>query len=538
MVVARSQRGAWSSGLAWLAARGRCAVGTAIAFLRRLCKMPLMKERVTTPSIWSEARRPRPVPTPREDAAASSKAPPPEEEPDSAGHRSIFQQDYDRLLFSTPVRRLADKTQVWPMDENDGVRTRLTHSHEVANLARSIGTRAFKGAGEYFRDQGSEVSLGETIQPMLLAIGLGHDLGNPPFGHQGETAIGRWFERRKSWIFTHTVEGGAKLPEPVPEALWPEFSEFDGNPQTLRLLTKLQTHIDGIGLDLSAATLAAGLKYPVHVSNRKKQTALAKKGGYFESEREVVCWVREQTGLKEEQRHPLTWIMEACDDIAYSVLDVDDLLKKGMMSPDDVLVILRRKLPEHPTVRKLHTRFGQVEAKAVVSDIQRDIKIQYLRALLIESLIDHASITFVKDAAAIFGYGHEKALMDDSSLCEVLKEMAQQNAFSHPTVLRTEALGAVAIDGLMTALWDAISDRKDHDDLRSRRRGARARYVFSLISPNYIEQAVASNRSTKPASGLRYRELRLLTDMMSGMTDTFAMKFWTDISAVPHADCA
>ena len=424
------------------------------------------------------------------------------------------------------------------MDENDGVRTRLTHSHEVANLARSIGTRAFKDAREHFQDHTGEVSLGESIQPMLLAIGLGHDLGNPPFGHQGETAIGNWFERRKAWIFTHTGKDGTELPQEVPTSLWPEFLEFDGNPQSLRLLAKLQTHVDGIGLDLSAGTLAAGLKYPVHVSNRKKGIASAKKGGYFESEREVVDWLREQTGLKEGQRHPLTWIMEACDDIAYSVLDVDDLLKKGMMSPDDVLVILRRKLQDHGTVRMLYDRFSHVEAKQLVPEIQRDIKIQYLRALLIQALIDHASTTFVKNAVAIFSYNSEKALMDESSLCEALKEVAQQNAFRHPTVLRTEALGAAAIDGLMTALWDAISDRKDKDDLRSTRRGTRARYVFSLISSNYIEQAVASNALQGPASGLRYRELRLLTDMVSGMTDTFAMKLWKDVSAVPHVDRA
>lgn len=106
--------------------------------------------------------------------------------PSTDTHRSVFQQDYDRLLFSTPVRRLADKTQVWPMEENDGVRTRLTHSHEVANLARSIGARAFKGAREAFRQHGcNDDSLAEIINPLSLSIGLGHDLGNPPFGHQG-----------------------------------------------------------------------------------------------------------------------------------------------------------------------------------------------------------------------------------------------------------------------------------------------------------------------------------------------------------------
>ncbi|WP_415754415.1 deoxyguanosinetriphosphate triphosphohydrolase family protein [Pseudomonas leptonychotis] len=459
--------------------------------------------------------------------------------PSTDTHRSVFQQDYDRLLFSTPVRRLADKTQVWPMEENDGVRTRLTHSHEVANLARSIGARAFKGAREAFRQHGcNDDSLAEIINPLSLSIGLGHDLGNPPFGHQGEVAIGLWFERRKDWIFTHTKDGGDLLPTPVPETHWPEFIEFDGNPQSLRLLTRLQTHIDGLGLDLSAATLAAGLKYPVSYLNRNKDKPVRKKGGYFESEKDLVEWIRKNTGLEEGQRHPLTWIMEACDDIAYSVLDVDDVLKKGIMSPDDVLIILRQKFKSGDIVGKIQEKFMDVESRLFSPEMQRDIKIEYLRAYLIEGLIEHASKKFIENAAAIFNFTLVEPLMDSSPLCEELKTIAQQNAFNNSSVLRMEALGSAAIDDLMTALWEAISFRKKFEDIRSKRLGARAKYVFSLISPNYIEQADKPKNPTEVASGLRYRELRLLTDMVSGMTDTYAMRLWKDIKVMPDANCA
>ncbi|HHH9624275.1 TPA: deoxyguanosinetriphosphate triphosphohydrolase family protein [Pseudomonas aeruginosa] len=501
-----------------------------------------MNEKPVSSSIWSEFRRPRQHSTPVEEVPKSTDAlelVADSSSPSTDTHRSVFQQDYDRLLFSTPVRRLADKTQVWPMEENDGVRTRLTHSHEVANLARSIGARAFKGAREAFRQHGcDEDSLTEIINPLLLSIGLGHDLGNPPFGHQGEVAIGRWFERRKSWIFTHTKESGDLLAAPVPENYWPEFVEFDGNPQSLRLLTRLQTHIDGLGLDLSAATLAAGLKYPVSYLNRDKKDPVRKKGGYFESEKDLVGWIRKHTGLEEGQRHPLTWIMEACDDIAYSVLDVDDVLKKGIMSPDDVLVILRQKFSADGVVGKIQEKFREVESRLFSPEMQRDIKIEYLRAYLIENLIEHASQTFIENAPAIFGFKPIKPLMDDSRLCEELKTVAQQNAFNHSSVLRTEALGSAAIDDLMTVLWDAISNRKEFDSLRSKRLDARAKYVFSLISPNYIEQADQPKSPSKVASGLRYRELRLLTDMVSGMTDTFAMRLWKDIKVMPDANCA
>lgn len=501
-----------------------------------------MTEKPVIPSIWSDSRRPRKPSTRIEEMPKKVSEEGLEDGSSSLStdtHRSVFQQDYDRLLFSTPVRRLADKTQVWPMEENDGVRTRLTHSHEVSNLARSIGARAYKGARDAFKQHGcGEDSLAEIINPLLLSIGLGHDLGNPPFGHQGEVAIGRWFEHRKDWIFTHVRNGDEALESPVPEEYWPEFIEFDGNPQSLRLLTRLQTHIDGLGLDLSAATLAAGLKYPVSYLNRNKDNPVIKKGGYFASEKDLVDWIREQTGLEEGQRHPLTWIMEACDDIAYSVLDVDDVLKKGIMSPDDVLVILRQKFSNNGVTGKIQDKFTDIESRLFLPEIQRDIKIEYLRAYLIESLIEHASKTFVDNTPAIFSYRPIKPLMDDSRLCDELKKVAQQNAFNHSSVLRMEALGSEAIDGLMTVLWEAISHRKNFDEIRSKRLGARAKYVFSLISPNYVQQADKHDDTSDIASALRYRELRLLTDMVSGMTDTFAMRLWKDIKVMPDANCA
>ncbi|MCU9529980.1 deoxyguanosinetriphosphate triphosphohydrolase family protein [Pseudomonas mosselii] len=501
-----------------------------------------MEEKPVTPCIWSESRRPRTQATVAEGGARETTGQGVTGDSSNFSavtHRSVFQQDYDRLLFSTPVRRLADKTQVWPMEENDGVRTRLTHSHEVSNLARSIGARAYKGARDAFRNNGcGDDSLAEMINPLLLSIGLGHDLGNPPFGHQGEVAIGHWFEQRKDWIFTKFKKDGDLLDASVPEEYWPEFIEFDGNPQSLRLLTRLQTHIDGLGLDLSAATLAAGLKYPVSYSNRNKDDPIKKKGGYFESEKDLVCWIRQQTGLEEGQRHPLTWIMEACDDIAYSVLDVDDVLKKGIMSPDDVLVILRGKFKTDGVIGKILEKFKDIESRMFLPEIQRDIKIEYLRAYLIENLIEHASRTFVENVPAIFGFKSIKPLMDDSRLCDELKNIAQQNAFNHSSVLRMEALGSQAIDGLMTVLWEAISNRKKFDEIRSKRMGGRAKYVFSLISPNYIEQAEKCVSSSAVASILRYRELRLLTDMVSGMTDTFAMRLWKDIEVMPDVSCA
>ncbi|MDP3491936.1 MAG: dNTP triphosphohydrolase [Hyphomonadaceae bacterium] len=441
--------------------------------------------------------------------------------------RSKYQQDYDRLLFSTPVRRLSDKTQVWPMDANDGVRTRLTHSHEVANLARSIGTRIYKGAPTAF----AGADLHEVVQPILLAIGLAHDLGNPPFGHQGETAIKAWFSARKKWIFTNRIDGGEGLPTSIDEKLRLEFLKFDGNPQSLRLLTKLQTSVAHVGLDLTAATLSASLKYPVGAAGYDKNKSIRKKIGYSESERSVVEWFRRETGLDEGQRHPLTWIMEACDDIAYSVLDVDDAMKKGVVSPDDVFSVLTANplVKDHAALTKLAKQFEKARDAQHRPEIARDIKIGYFRATMLDALVAEASGSFADQQKVIMNLGEATPLMDVSALCKALKAVAQQYAFAHSDVLKMEAFGAAAIDGLLGRFWSAIDNREEYDDLLSPRTSPIDKYVFALISPNYLESAVRAGEGGGPAASIRYRELRLLTDMVSGMTDSFTIKLWNQL---------
>jgi dGTPase len=145
--------------------------------------------------------------------------------------RTELERDYDRILFATPTRRLADKTQVFPMEEHDSIRTRLTHSHEVSNLARSIGVLlAFEHAEKVFGSNHEELQVKRNVPAVLAAAGLAHDLGNPPFGHQGEIAIQQWFAERKWDKDIHI-----------------DFREFDGNAQTFRLLTRLQVLKSPIG---------------------------------------------------------------------------------------------------------------------------------------------------------------------------------------------------------------------------------------------------------------------------------------------------
>jgi len=180
----------------------------------------------------------------------------------TAASRLEIERDYDRLLFASPTRRLADKTQVFPLDSNDSVRTRLTHSHEVSNLCRSIGTRLAYDHTELFGDIKRD-DLTRSVPSLLAAIGLIHDLVNPPFGHQGAKVICSWFKSNEEKIINDVVHD--------------DFKKFDGNAHTIRLLTRLQVLSDDYGLNLTYATLAALIKYPAFYDSSN----LYKKHGVF-----------------------------------------------------------------------------------------------------------------------------------------------------------------------------------------------------------------------------------------------------------------
>jgi dGTPase len=210
-------------------------------------------------------------------------------------HRTELERDHDRILFSTPVRRMQDKTQVFPLDPHDSVRTRLTHSHEVANMARSFGTAlvyAYPGKISFPED----VSAARNVPALLEAIGLAHDLGNPPFGHQGETAIRSWMKARSERdddFFANITEAAQRA----------DFLEFEGNAQAFRLLTRLQIVNDDFGLNMTYAFLAALMKYPSPSDRIDEKVQARKKFNFFQSEAEIADEVWSVTGRLLRGRH-------------------------------------------------------------------------------------------------------------------------------------------------------------------------------------------------------------------------------------------
>ncbi|ARA75465.1 dNTP triphosphohydrolase [Pectobacterium brasiliense] len=445
---------------------------------------------------------------------------------DTSKGRQQIERDFDRILFAAPTRRLADKTQVFPLDKNDSVRTRLTHSHEVANLSRGIGMRlVFELQNEVFKGISANICLQRDVPALLAAIGLVHDLGNPPFGHQGERAMSEWFTKNlpvDSPCYSHKI--------------YEDFRRFDGNSQTLRLVTKLQLLNDDYGLNLTYATLASMIKYPRPSTSSSK---LWSKHGYFFSEADVVHDIWEKTGLREGIRHPFTYIMEACDDIAYSVLDAEDIVKKGLASFHDLVdFIQNNNLYKKDSLaksvvensKKINAEYAQ---QALSPSELNDMSMQMFRVYAIAELVNAVVVSFKKNIKEFLSNNCKiKDLMSIShggNLCKMLKEFDRSRGYQHSSVLKLELEGSNYIKGLMDMLWIGIKGRSTNYKGCDTPFG---RYVYGRISENY--RRVFEQKNNLPD---HYKEAQLLADAISGMTDSYLIALHDELSILYQYEC-
>lgn len=462
--------------------------------------------------------------------------------------RQEIERDYDRLLFAAPTRRLADKTQVFPLEENDSIRTRLTHSHEVANFARGIGMRlAFDMKKDIFGDLPPGICVERDVPALLAAIGLAHDLGNPPFGHQGEAAIRTWFTRNLP----------ALLKNEANKNIFDDFMKFDGNSQTLRLVTKLQIINDNYGLNLTYATLAALIKYPRPSYGPSDKW---KKHGYFHSEEKVIQEIWQATGLttanvNEGCRHPFTFLMEACDDIAYSVLDAEDTVKKGFASYQDLIDFLKfRHSTDTVTARVLElTEKKNLEwasARNTLSPYEiNDLSMQMFRVFATSELINAVVQAFSEHKGTLLSKECEfKDLMSHSQgrqFCDSLKEFDRTRGYRHRTVLELELKGSNYIQNLMDMLWVGIHGHKTKRERDAEKHALSSgsltasrdehksdspfgRYAYGRISENY-RRVFEDPDNTLP---VLYKEAQLLTDAIAGMTDSYLMRLHDELKSL------
>ncbi|MCR6627366.1 MAG: dNTP triphosphohydrolase [Pseudoxanthomonas sp.] len=430
---------------------------------------------------------------------------------------------------STPVRRLKDKTQVFPLDMHDGVRTRLTHSMEVSNLARSMGMAVCAAIPEI-----SFVSnAGRNVPALLAAVALTHDLGNPPFGHQGEVAIRSWVEDNESAL-------KAEAKSQFNRDMLKDFLLFEGNAQGFRILTRLQHQDHKSGLRLTASTLRAFMKYPWG-SDLVKGESGPKKFGFFRSEKAIFDWASSCTGLESGRRHPLSYLMEVSDDIAYSVLDIEDAVKKELVSPAELVSFISTderfkadRRVEQLVNQYVNDRNWSNELRMPSDDGKKLVPLsgKEIRDSQIDILRSYAVGIMVSDAVERFAglvrdesfSSVKKGIAEDfesSKLVEALKEFAFFRVYKHASVLKAELQGHRVIPELMTAFWNSIV--KHHHGTPSKM----DEYVFSLMSPNYVRVYRQSADLSLP---LWYRQVQLVCDQVCGMTDSYAVRLHSDLS--------
>jgi dGTPase len=243
--------------------------------------------------------------------------------------RSEFEKDYHRIIGSASFRRLQDKTQVFPLDKSDFIRTRLTHSLEVSSFAKSLGQNIAQYILKNEKGEDFTLQTQSDICDILQCAGLIHDIGNPPFGHFGEEAIRDWFLKKLDRVTC----GGVPVPSLLTEQMLQDLYHFEGNAQALRLVSRLHFLVNEYGMNLTYGLLNTIIKYPVGSTgiNPKSGNIKDKKMGYFHSEESLYRDIVKETTAA-DVRHPLTFILEAADDIAYRTADIEDAFKKGCIS--------------------------------------------------------------------------------------------------------------------------------------------------------------------------------------------------------------
>lgn len=448
--------------------------------------------------------------------------------------RSEFAKDYHRILSSPSFRRLQDKTQVFPLDRGDFVRTRLTHSLEVSSFAGSIGDTAFTGLMKTHPEITPQVR--QDCIEILRCSGLIHDIGNPPFGHFGENTIRQWFGEH----FGELSFKGRPVKELLTEQMIGDFLHFEGNAQALRVLTKLHVLIDiGNGMNLTYALLNTIIKYPVSSLNINKKSGNIKdkKMGYFTAEQQIFEDVTRSTGAA-GCRYPLTFLLESADDIAYKTADIEDAAVKKLISYNQLLEeISSRKYLERCENEQDRTALNSAAENlrhCLDSAQNRGLPLAEKKAVqrwvvnLQSTLIYAVSDAFSENYDAIMNGTFTRELLAASPvrvLADALSDIAYRYAFQSPGVLKTE-LSACA---MMNLLLDSITGaalRFGTDEQRITDSN-----LMSLLPEEFLMVCRKSCEEKSDAEQSYFR-LLLATDCVCSMTDGYARELFRTLSGI------
>lgn len=446
--------------------------------------------------------------------------------------RSEFEKDYHRIIGSSAFRRLQDKTQVFALDKSDFIRTRLTHSLEVSSFAKSLGQNIAQYLIENKKDSGFTLQTKSDICDILQCAGLIHDLGNPPFGHFGEEAIRDWFVRK---MRTLTFKGRA-VTELLSDQMLQDFYHFEGNAQALRQVAKLHFLSNEHGMNLTYALLNTIIKYPVSSLDiqPKSGNIKDKKMGYFYAEQPLYEEIAREMGTF-GKRHPLTFILEAADDIAYSTADIEDAFKKGCITYEK----LREELVE--AQRNVRADAGRLDPVAMLDQqydnaLKRKLgnpqlyAVQNFLVRLQSSLIFCASYGFTSNYRQIMEgtYGHDIFYRTYGDwIKRALCDIACRYAFTSRPILQMEVSAGTILEFLLDRFVPAVIYYDTDLELNMMEKK-----LVTLISENYRQTYHLCARKCRSEEEKLYLRLLLVTDFISGMTDSYARDLYQRLNGM------
>lgn len=409
--------------------------------------------------------------------------------------RTDFQRDYDRIIFSSPFRRLQNKTQVFPLPGVIFVHNRLTHSLEVSSVGRSLGNNVLSLIDQFLTDE--EHLVVNQIPTVVSAACLAHDLGNPPFGHSGEEAIRKYFADNEI-IYRNLVD----------EWEWNDLTRFEGNANALRLLTHQFNGRRVGGYRLSNAVLASILKYPYASTLRKK------KYGYFKAEADVFNSIAYATGLIKNPsgefcRHPLVYLVEAADDICYQIMDIEDAHKLGILSSTKTIELYRAFFDDDSDNKKK-------SIDATLDEVtDPNEQVAYLRAIVISKLVESCSQIFASNYRKIMDGEPIKPLVDSlmgapNSAMETIKHLAISKVYNHRKVVEIEIAGFQILSSLLDIFCQAVLNPKT----------GHSKKVIQIIPEQF------------KVDGSNYEKILSVLDFVSGMTDVYALETYRLIKGI------
>jgi dGTPase len=422
----------------------------------------------------------------------------------SLTNRSIFDTDYDRIIFSTPFRRLQDKTQVIPLPEYDFVHNRLTHSIEVSGVARSLGKTVGLKLLNKYPQLVNELNLTyHDFGTIAAAAALAHDIGNPPFGHSGEKAISDYFLNRE----------GLQLKNLLTENEFNDLCNFEGNANGFKILTNPANGQQG-GMRLSYPTLAAFTKYPKPGLPNAGLTGISsKKYGFFSSEINLFNDIATKLALMPKHlencyyRHPLAFLVEAADDICYTIIDYEDGIRLGLIDFYTAEALLKN-IAGDLFLLKTYATIGSTEEKTA-----------YLRAVAIGNLVNELSEIFIANESSILNGKFDESLIDKSRYAGLIKQIKKQSfeqIYCSRQVIEIEAAGFEIIAGLLHNFISCLLHFKEKNSNNYRLEKYR-----QLIPESYF----------KPQATL-YDGVIAICQFVAGLTDKHAIGLFKKLNGI------